>query len=329
MGRRRRARRWKIHKALICEYSEYFSRACNTYAGVSFREGSTNVFDLEQDDSFAFQLFVDWLYLHTRRKAPTNFDLYHKPNSNSTGWVTAAERAWILGDKLQAVEFTQYALGKVIQYAELLDIHCMERIYETALPDSALRLFCSEWVSWWVDRNRSRHLWESTRNRELQRDRRRGLRERPRDPRRFEVLHWYSPCGKLGTPCQHATRSTERRRPNTQRRSAEPRRDEQRNARGRPTRGALATVVINISIVAAYAFLGIVGLGLVAITIALPIVYCHNGCHNGCHCCDCYPCHHWCANHGLPFCCDLSDCQECGGFPFCCCVEWCCRDGYK
>ena len=316
VDRGRRARRWKIHKALICKYSEYFSRACRTYPGLSFREGSTNVFDLEHDDSFAFQLFVDWLYLDTSRKSPTDFDIDHTPNGEAMGWKTAAERAWIIGDKLQAVEFTQYALGKVIQYAELLDIHCMEYIYESALPNSALRLFCSEWVSWWVLQNRSRHLWESTRNREFQRDRQRGLYSGAQDPRRFEVQHWYSQCGKLKTPCQHATRPTQK--PTTSRPA------EQQSAPAPSTRDRLRTIMGQICVVAIFVILGLVGLGFIAIPIVLPIVYCDRGCHG----CDCYPCHYWCTHHAFLFCCDCSNCQVCGGFPFCCFVQCCCRDGY-
>jgi hypothetical protein len=58
------AKRWKVHKRLICRYSGYFKTACNS----QFSEALTGGFDMSDDDPDAFALFVDWLY--SRSKEP-------------------------------------------------------------------------------------------------------------------------------------------------------------------------------------------------------------------------------------------------------------------
>ncbi|OCL07429.1 hypothetical protein AOQ84DRAFT_377688 [Glonium stellatum] len=202
VGRGKKTQRWKAHKALICHYSEFFERACRKYSGAGFQESLSGVFDLSHDNPIAFGLFIDWLY--DSNKSPQNFKIDKKVDSEV--WKYYAEDACILANKLFATDFSKFSLSKLIQNAHTLDIHSMEYIYEETLPTTPVRLFCAQWACWRCSSRPT--LWESTRNLELRKDRRYLHNRIAEDPRRYEIEHWYSDCGRTGSPCSHATVQT-------------------------------------------------------------------------------------------------------------------------
>ena len=203
MGKQKKARRWKVHKALICRYSEYFEGACR-HSSAGFQESVYGIFELAQDSPIAFQLFVDWLY--SSNKQAQDFRLTRSIHSDA--WRFYAGEACILADKLIAVDFTEFTLSMVVEYAHLLDVYDMEFIYEKTMANAPLRLFANRWVQWRCRIQPT--LWESSHNREFQLQRRR--RDKPNshnqtmpDPRGFEIRHWYSECGRMEASCNHAT----------------------------------------------------------------------------------------------------------------------------
>jgi hypothetical protein len=84
------------------------------------------VFELAHDNPIAFELFIDWLY--SNNKQTQNFRFTGATDSKL--WRLYAGEAYILADKFLAIDFSKFALSKVIQNAHLLDVYDMESIYE-------------------------------------------------------------------------------------------------------------------------------------------------------------------------------------------------------
>ncbi|KAF1993962.1 hypothetical protein P154DRAFT_582254 [Amniculicola lignicola CBS 123094] len=155
IGATQNARRWKVHKALICHYSEHFQ----------LRSGSQSAFDLGQYNPNTFKLFLDWLYRNSKRAHDYRLGRSEDPML----WKAYASEAYILGTKLLAPEFTKFAFGMVIQYANLLDVFDMESVYEETQRDDPLRLFAGAWARWRCLKEPT--LWESSHNADFQHDR--------------------------------------------------------------------------------------------------------------------------------------------------------------
>lgn len=103
VGQGKNAKRWKIHRDLVCSQSQYFTTACNS----SFREGQDGIFDLPEHNPVPFGLFVSWLYR----------DLYIYNSDESNDWKRAAEKAWVLGEMLVAPAFQKYVFLQVVVHA--------------------------------------------------------------------------------------------------------------------------------------------------------------------------------------------------------------------
>ena len=331
MGTRKKARRWKVHKALICRYSEYFEGACR-HSSAGFHESVYGIFEFAQDSPIAFRLFIDWLYSNHKRDPHCTGTIY------SDAWRFYAGEACILADKLIATDFAEFTLSRVIQYAHLLDVYDMEFIYENTRLNAPLRLFANQWVRWRCCLQPT--LWESSRNGEFQRQRRRHEPNMDNtntpDPRGFEIKHWYSECGRTGASCNHATVQTGTNPfTNVQTTPDLSRMWSKRERHDHFTQAKILLPAFCVAYSSVLVKLGVTVLmmGLLLMVILLSVHYCHcghchcSGCH-GCRPCSCYPCHHWCTHHAFLLCCDCSTCQYCGGFPFCWCVMCCCRDGY-
>jgi hypothetical protein len=141
-------RRWRIHKALICRYSDYFRNACQprTIANVSFQEGHEGVFDLHDDNPVAFELFVEWLYSNKKeyRHAPRDWLNEQRP----TTWGLYSVEAYVIGDKLMAETFRPFALAHVLDSAKYFDKRDIEIILDTTGPHDPVYKFTCSWVRW-------------------------------------------------------------------------------------------------------------------------------------------------------------------------------------
>ena len=197
--------RWRFPKDLICHYSAYFEQLARPTGNHVQHEAQDLAFELPDQNPKAFALFVEWLFLSTGDKNYQNFDPDAGLYKDSYPWRRRSVTSWLLAEHIRAPEFSKYALAKVVQNAELLDIFQLEDIYENAPLNSPLRRFISLWVPWKV-RNTNPHLWDSTRNREFRQDRIGS--QGTLDPRRFEIDHWYADCSSSRSPCDHATVNT-------------------------------------------------------------------------------------------------------------------------
>ncbi|KIX06486.1 uncharacterized protein Z518_04462 [Rhinocladiella mackenziei CBS 650.93] len=221
----RKSRRWKVHEGLICWYSEYFRNgtvprttpgdSMNTAPGTTtiftatgFQESRTGRFDLANENPAAFELFLDWLY--SNNKDALDFSVAGTSDTDDKAWKVFAVKASMIADKFLVADFAKFALGKVIQYASLLDVFDMETVYEEVPAGTPIRLFAARWVRFRLSQRPN--LWESSHSRQFQKDRRR--REPARgsdighavlDPRSFEIVHWFNECGRTGAACGHAT----------------------------------------------------------------------------------------------------------------------------
>jgi hypothetical protein len=184
-----------IHRRLICHYSSYFKGACQS----GFAESLSKQFDLADDDPVAFKLFVHWMY--SWDKEP----LIYNPATSLSDWsLEIAESAWMLADKLIAPEFGKYALAQFVQHVHLMTAERLAAMYTQTSRDSPLRLFCSRWIAFCrgskindVSKVLQRNEYEEL-NISIQ-----GSSD---DPRRYEIGHWYEPCGKSMAPeCLHGT----------------------------------------------------------------------------------------------------------------------------
>jgi hypothetical protein len=83
VGRGSRAIRFKIHKRLVCRYSDYFKRASES----KFLESITGRFGLDEDP-VAFTLFVEWLYSPKKTPRSSQWNAELKVNSRSFPYVS-------------------------------------------------------------------------------------------------------------------------------------------------------------------------------------------------------------------------------------------------
>lgn len=184
-----------IHERLICNYSSYFKIACQS----GFAESLSKQFNLADDDPVAFKLFVHWMY--SWDKEPP----IYTPATFLADWsLEIAESAWMLADKLIAPEFGKYALAKFVQHVHLITAERLATMYTQTSRDSPLRLFCSRWIAFCRDseKNGISKVLQRDENEELNI----SVQGSSDDPRRYEIGHWYEPCGKSMAPeCHHGT----------------------------------------------------------------------------------------------------------------------------
>lgn len=187
-------KRYMIHAPLICHYSSYFSGACSS----GFAESISKKFDLTLDDPIAFRHFVHWMYAWDK-----TIPVY-SPASSVSGWsLESAESAWMLADKLLAPEFGKFALAQFVRFVHLMSAKRLAVVYTQTSRDSALRLFCSRWIAFC--RQGKGNDVSKVLQREEYEEMNISIQGSSDDPRRYQVEHWYSACGKEMDPsCVHA-----------------------------------------------------------------------------------------------------------------------------
>ncbi|KAH0561970.1 hypothetical protein GP486_003321 [Trichoglossum hirsutum] len=164
---------------MICKSSSYFRRRCTS--------GSRDIIDLDEDDPVVFDLFLKWL------RNPDPPITYNPDGQSQEPWLSNSAAAWILGKKLRTTEgFKKYALSQFIQNCALAAFGPWDTIEREAPPGSPLRRFSDHWVAW------NCRLSGSGANEFT------GLHaalraplvpENTRDPRIYDIEHWYSSCG--------------------------------------------------------------------------------------------------------------------------------------
>lgn len=140
-------------------------------------------------------MFLEWI------KSPES-PISYKPDQHSEEpWLSNAAAAWVLAKKLHAAEFEEYALSQFIQNCALAAFGPWGYIETMAPPGSSIRRFSDHWVGW------NCHLAGSGRNEfsDLEGKWRAALvTEKTRDPRIYDIEHWYSICGNdINPSCSH------------------------------------------------------------------------------------------------------------------------------
>ncbi|KAF2655878.1 hypothetical protein K491DRAFT_746068 [Lophiostoma macrostomum CBS 122681] len=90
---------WSLPKALISHYSEFLKAGCTR----NFKERDENCIRLPEDDSEVFSCFVNWMY----------YGSYIPPFGVIRSKENFHAKAWVLGDKLLATHFKNYAMAHV------------------------------------------------------------------------------------------------------------------------------------------------------------------------------------------------------------------------
>lgn len=224
VGRNGKTRTWKLHKDLLSQHSNYFDTAIKTNS----EEASTGKFSLENEDPAVFALFVNWLYSDAKNISIGGSD--NELNSNDP-WVMHAERAYKLGELLQAPNFSRFAFVKFaqgIRFANptmLLDIfHAGENESKCHIKeDSPVRRFTGAWLwylrhthallwtinTWWVGDGDLADPVCGPLVKRMRKDSifggRSGLHDKACDPHWLGVEHWYSSCSSNPLPhnCSH------------------------------------------------------------------------------------------------------------------------------
>jgi hypothetical protein len=134
-------KKFLVHKKLICEASDFFSKA---FTG-GFQESQGDSMHLPDDDPNAFALFIDWIY---RSKIPTM-----KPEDQATAYRVAITlyNLYIFAGKLCLDDLANATMDEIQKLVDSywypfgLDQHSalISKVYTETPSDSPLRKFCS------------------------------------------------------------------------------------------------------------------------------------------------------------------------------------------
>jgi hypothetical protein len=141
-------------------------------------------------------MFAKWII---DQEKPATYD----PTQNvaSEPWTSNAACAWVLGMKLQAAEFQRFVLSKFIQTCALAIEGPWAYIESHTPVGSPLRRFSDHWVAWNCSLagrgNNEYSALEGSKRAHL-------VTKDTRDPRTFDIQHWYMSCStQLDPSCEH------------------------------------------------------------------------------------------------------------------------------
>ncbi|EPE30995.1 hypothetical protein GLAREA_03962 [Glarea lozoyensis ATCC 20868] len=175
-----------VPKDALCIASKYFARLSTIGSDLY----------LPEDDPSIFAMFAKWII---DQEKPATYD----PTQTiaSEPWTSKAACAWVLGLKLQAAEFQRFALSKFIQTCALAIEGPWAYVERHAPVGSPLRLFSDHWVAWncsFAGRGNNEYsALEASKKAHL-------VTKDTRDPRTFDIQHWYMSCStQLDPNCEH------------------------------------------------------------------------------------------------------------------------------
>jgi len=141
------------------------------------------------------ELFVNWI------KSPRKPIKYKVGNYSGEPWISNAAEACVLARELGSVDFEKYALSEIIQNCAMAIFGPWKHIERKALLKTPLRRFSDHWIAW------NCHFTGRPDNeyRGLIAARMASLvGPETRDPRTFDLIHWYDVCGDTLNPeCSH------------------------------------------------------------------------------------------------------------------------------
>ena len=144
-----------------------------------------------------FDNFIEWI---NEQPPPLK---YQVSNYSGQFWIDNAVSAWFLAGRLEAPEFEKYALSQFIQNCSLCLFGPWQQIQDEASVGSSLFRFSSHWIAW------NHHLAGGGKSEYSGLDAAKlaiQVSGKTRDPRIYDIEHWYSPCGAEINPdskCDH------------------------------------------------------------------------------------------------------------------------------
>ncbi|KAB5531395.1 hypothetical protein GE09DRAFT_1146941 [Coniochaeta sp. 2T2.1] len=107
---------YRTHKAVLCTQSPFFAKACDG----SFKEASTGIIELTEDDPEAVRMMMHYFYHHdyphvTLHQADEAGKKDPKPNSN----LVIHSRVYALGEKYAVEGLMAVALAKFVSEAKV------------------------------------------------------------------------------------------------------------------------------------------------------------------------------------------------------------------
>lgn len=135
---------WHLPRDLLTKSSPFFAAALNG----SFAEAKSKVVNLPEDNTDAFALFIQWLYVG--EISPDDCTANHDHDAHSCYEIAARNfiQAWILGDKLGCPIFKDLAmLGLIKKFDEgVITPDIVRTAYERSATGSKLRKFSLDQV---------------------------------------------------------------------------------------------------------------------------------------------------------------------------------------
>lgn len=177
-------------------------RPCNDVAEHSSAESV--VAELPDEDPVLFQLFVVWL---NHRPEPLEFK--HDCEPSEEPWLSRGAEAWSLAVRLRAPAFERYALSQVARNCARAPYGPWKYIEQHAAARSSLHRFGDHWVAWNVrqlaaDVGGPAHQHPAEYDGLLAALRATEVADDTRDPRIYDLDHWFTDCGDSFDPgCPH------------------------------------------------------------------------------------------------------------------------------
>ena len=141
-----------VHEKQLCEKSAFFRAAF----GPHFKEGSSRVIVLEEDDADTIDHFIQFLY--SNRKDDEDLGLLD--NHERHECMMAAMRLFVFGDKYDVPEIRDYSITWILenygtQFMILPSTEIIEFVYANTSQGSMVRKFVADWWAFEVEKVRS------------------------------------------------------------------------------------------------------------------------------------------------------------------------------
>lgn len=171
--------------------------------------------DLPDEDPQVFSMFIEW------SKYPKKVTKYAPGQySKDEAWISHAASAWLLAYRLGAPRFEMYALSQFLQNCAIMVTGPWNWIEDNVPSSSALGRFSTHWVAWnayFCGSGPSEYTGLVATGYITQ------VKSSTRDPRIFDLDHWYSDCGaNINAKCEHDPITKENKERENERREKPP-----------------------------------------------------------------------------------------------------------
>ena len=191
MGREDDYKTFFFDERLVCNSSKHLKERCLSNNEIS-------IIHFTDQEPIAF--YVYFLWVQSEKRKPI---IYTPAKYSDEPWLSGGVSAWLLARQLDAPDFEKYALSQFIQNCAAMVYGPWDRIEREVSIISPLRRFSDHWVAW------NHYLAGRGRGTEYSRlhaatDLAPFVTDDTRDPRIYDLEHWYEDCGdNLNPRCCH------------------------------------------------------------------------------------------------------------------------------